>query len=126
MTQSILKLFLMILISGTLCSSARAAQDRVFEANRKLGRGVSNVVFGPLEVFKGMNEAHKETNWIGGLTWGPIRGAGNMFRRMGTGLYEIATFPKPTKVIEKPEFVMPNEGSVKESPTNMNDPLLKP
>ena len=62
-------------------------------ATRKLGRGLANTGLGWTEVFKGMEDVHKESGFWAGATWGPFYGAANALKRTGAGIYETVTFP---------------------------------
>lgn len=62
---------------------------------RKLGRGISNVVFGwselPVTVMK-INETEGNSAAAG---YGMVRGVGRSFARFGVGLYEVLLWPFP-------------------------------
>lgn len=61
----------------------------------KLARGVENVVLSLVEIPMTMTKVSAETDaWTGVLAGGPA-GAGAMISRLGTGVFEIATFPFP-------------------------------
>ncbi len=77
---------------------------------KKLGRGVANVAFGWIDIFKGIQEVAEQNNVIAGLTWGPIYGTGKAVVRTLAGAYEVVTFPIPWPAdfepLVQPEFVM--------------------
>jgi len=63
---------------------------------RKLGRGLSNIAFGFMEVpqcIAQINDREGNSAWI---SYGIVRGVGRMFARIGAGIYEVATFPVPS------------------------------
>ncbi len=64
-------------------------------AGKKLGRGISNLAFGWLEIPKGIEDVGDEHNVFAGVTWGPLSGLGNAVKRTVLGAYEIVTFPVP-------------------------------
>ena len=77
----------------------------------KLGRGVSNVLFGwseiPVVWYSKMKQG-KPLTYL--LTTAPIIGTTKMFMRMGTGVYEVFTFytKHPTgdyEPILEPEYI---------------------
>lgn len=95
------------------CLSTMAWADQVdygTGVGRKLGRGLGNLAFGWMELLKGIQEVGDNQNFIAGLTWGPIYGAGNTIVREAVGAYEVLTFPIPLpenfKPILQPEFVL--------------------
>ena len=61
----------------------------------KLGRGISNVAFGVLEVPIQMQYVKHRSGGIAGLTYGTFRGLAYFVARVGVGLLEIVTFPFP-------------------------------
>ncbi len=77
---------------------------------KKLGRGISNVAFGWLEIPKGVEDVGDKNNFIAAATWGPIYGAGKAAVRTLAGAYEIATFPVPWpknfEPLVQPEFML--------------------
>ena len=62
---------------------------------RKLGRGISNLLFGwsefPHEIAK-VNDVEGNSAAAG---YGVVRGVGRSVMRMGAGIFEIITFPVP-------------------------------
>lgn len=92
---------------GTTQTSS-AAEDT---PTRKLGRGISNMLFCVLEVPKSWEDIKEEHGEIAGITWGTVRGLGRTAMRFGVGVYEVVTFPHTQGPIVYPEFVLPkNEG----------------
>ncbi len=95
------------------CVSTMAWADQMdygTGVGRKLGRGLGNLAFGWMELLKGIQDVGDQQNFIAGLTWGPIYGAGNAIVREAAGAYEVLTFPIPIpenfKPILQPEFVI--------------------
>ena len=72
-------------------ASPAAAQDPV----HKLGRGLTNVVTGWIEIPKQVHLATQSTNVLGSAASGIARGGSLMLLRMALGLYETVTFPLP-------------------------------
>lgn len=77
---------------------------------KKLGRGISNVAFGWLELPKAVEDVGKENGFFSAITWGPIYGLGKTAMRTLAGAYEVATFPAPVpqnfEPLIKPEFIL--------------------
>ena len=67
------------------------AQDPI----HKMGRGVTNVLTGWIELPKQIHLGRQEENPVAGLGWGLLKGAGLALLRSGVGLYEALTFPLP-------------------------------
>ncbi len=63
---------------------------------RKLSRGISNVVFGAVEIPYQLNYTNAKEGNSGGATYGVIKGTGRALKRLGYGLYETVTFLFPT------------------------------
>ena len=63
--------------------------------SRKLGRGISNVAFGVLEVPIRIYDVRFEEGGISAVTFGAINGVGYFIAREFVGLFEIITFPFP-------------------------------
>ena len=92
-----------------LPEAAAFSQDQMWT---KLGRGMGNITFCYLEIFRQIGELAETERW-------PIAGFGGVFKgviytgvRAAAGVYEVATFPVPIpknyRVIMKPDFVVPS------------------
>lgn len=85
------------------------------KASHKLGRGVGNVLFGWIDIFKGVEDVGEEHGAVAGATWGPIRGLGQALGRTAAGAYEIITFPIAApgdfEPLIEPEFVLDRDRS---------------
>jgi len=109
------KLSILLLVTLLLAAlSARADNDQPpsgHNALRKLGRGVSNLLFGIVEVPNQITKTTAEHQGAGGVTYGLGKGLYRWFEREGVGVYEIVTFPVPVphgyKPVMQPEW--PNE-----------------
>lgn len=93
---------LVLIASTVLCLSGMAAADihappgSEYTATRKLGRAISNIMYGFLEipeqiVRKGDDYGRKEA-----YTFGAVEGTNRALRRLGYGFYELFTFTCPT------------------------------
>ncbi len=63
---------------------------------RKLGRGLSNILFGAVEIVQTPNEINDREGNSAAFSYGVVRGFGRFFFRFGMGVYEVTTFPFPT------------------------------
>lgn len=66
-----------------------------YNATRKLGRGWANFLYASSEVGVTMQQVNELEGNSAGATYGFIKGFGRMVIRMGTGVYEIFTYPFP-------------------------------
>src|SRR5437016_12544539 len=62
---------------------------------RKLGRGLSNMVFGWSEVPVTMAKINTDEGNAAAAGYGVIRGTGRAFARFGVGFYEVLLWPFP-------------------------------
>ncbi len=76
----------------------------------RLGRGVSNLLFGFWEIPQNMMDATRDQGPAAGFAYGLFRGLGHFVVREVTGVWEIITFPKGGEAIIQPEYPwMPHE-----------------
>ncbi len=92
---------LLTLLSLTCLSSLALAdiQDppmNDYGPTRKLGRGLANIAFGATELFITPNEINAREGNAAAWSYGPVKGVGRFFFRLGMGVYEVATHPFPT------------------------------
>lgn len=84
------------LLMTFLCiGSARAEGELLNSMVEKLGRGVANVAFGPLELLMKPYDVNNEKGAIASLTYGVIKGVVYTVGREVTGAIDIVTFPVP-------------------------------
>ena len=62
---------------------------------RKLGRGISNLVFGVAELPVSIATVNTREGNSAAAGYGVVRGVGRSVMRIGAGIFEIATFPVP-------------------------------
>ena len=63
---------------------------------RKLGRGLSNLVFGIAELPTTIAKINEREGNSAAAGYGVVRGLGRSYMRCQTGLFEFLTFPFPT------------------------------
>ena len=84
------------LLMTFLCiGTARAEGSLLNNMVEKLGRGVANVAFGPLELLMKPYDVNNEQGAIASLTYGVIKGVVYTVGREVTGAINIVTFPMP-------------------------------
>jgi putative exosortase-associated protein (TIGR04073 family) len=66
-----------------------------FGPTRKLGRGISNLVWAPTDFFVTVNQVNQTEGNSAGASYGVVRGLGRVGARHIAGLIEILTFPFP-------------------------------
>ncbi|MDR0933259.1 MAG: exosortase system-associated protein, TIGR04073 family [Victivallales bacterium] len=76
--------------------SAPAADDTwIMKPVEKLGRGIANVAFGPLELLMKGYDVTQDMGGIAGLTYGPLKGICYTVAREVVGVIDIVTFLIP-------------------------------
>jgi putative exosortase-associated protein (TIGR04073 family) len=88
------------LVFGFAISSLADIQDppsNDYGPTRKLGRGLSNLVFGIAELPVTIAKVNAREGNSAAAGYGVVRGLGRSGMRMGSGLFEFLTFPFPTK-----------------------------
>ena len=99
------------LLGATLVHADNDQPPRGHNALRKLNRGVSNLLFGVVEMPNQITKTTAEHGGAAGVTYGVGKGLVRWIAREVVGVYEIITFPIPVprqyKPVMQPEF--PNE-----------------
>ena len=80
---------------GASISPAAADETWVMKPIEKLGRGIANVAFGPLEILMKGYDVTQDMGGISGLTYGPLKGVAYTIAREVVGVTDIITFPFP-------------------------------
>ena len=92
-------LFVALFVFGFALSSFADIQDppsNDYGPTRKLGRGLSNMVYGWSEASVNIAKVSQDEGNAAGGGYGVVRGVGRSFARFGTGLFEALRFPIPT------------------------------
>lgn len=87
------------LVLGLAASSFGDIQDppsNDYGPTRKLGRGVSNLLFAPTEILVNMTQLNKEEGNNAAFSYGLARGISRSATRHVAGLLEILTWPFPS------------------------------
>ncbi len=96
MRKFLLSATVFTLVSGFVCADIQAPPGSTYTASRKLGRGISNILFGLVEI---PEQIVRKTDAYGrkaGSTYGLVDGTARGLRRIGYGFYEVFTFACPT------------------------------
>lgn len=89
--KSLIMLFIFSFCFANQCF-AEESSSGPFE---KLGRGIANIAFGPLELIQQPLEVAQDKGNIAALTYGILRGVGMTVARAMVGLTDIVTFLMP-------------------------------
>lgn len=78
-----------------------------FTPTRKLGRAISNILYGFIEVPEQIARKNKSYGRKAGYSWGVVEGFKRTGQRLGYGFYELVTFAFPThRGTFKPPYTM--------------------
>lgn len=108
MRKNILSIAVIFLLILFLIPTAWAKGNYFERSTEKLGRGVFNVVFSPLEISKAVESELQEGQPFKMVTLAPVEGVLKMTGRILVGTYETATFLVPQDPILKPPYITPN------------------
>lgn len=87
---------------------AQAEDSYVSRSGEKLGRGIFNIIFSPLEITKAIESEFKEGQPFKMATLAPAKGVFKTAERILVGSYETATFLIPQKPILSPPYITPS------------------
>ena len=93
----VVAVIMMMTISFSFTNTACAAEETPLIDSMliKLGRGVANVAFGPLEILIQPYDVNQERGAVPALTYGVLKGAAFVIARECVGVVDIITFPFP-------------------------------
>lgn len=92
MKYSLLALLLML---GTAFADIQDPPSNDYGPTRKLGRGLSNLLFAHAEIFVTVTTVNTNEGNAAAAGYGVVRGVGRSAVRRLAGLLEILTFPAP-------------------------------
>lgn len=81
--------------AAAVCADIQDPPSGDHGPTRKLGRGLSNVVFGWSELPVTVTTINDREGNSAAAGYGVVRGVGRSFARFGVGLYEVLLFPFP-------------------------------
>jgi len=90
--------FVLLLVLGLAASALADIQDPPSNDHgptRKLGRGLSNMLFGWTEIPVTIGEVNSREGNAAAASYGVVRGTGRAFARFGVGFYEALLWPLP-------------------------------
>jgi putative exosortase-associated protein (TIGR04073 family) len=88
--------FALVLATAALCrADIHDPPSNSYGPTRKLGRGLSNLLFGWSELPTTVAKVNDEEGNSAAAGYGVVRGVGRSIMRMQAGIFEILTFPVP-------------------------------
>jgi putative exosortase-associated protein (TIGR04073 family) len=93
--KSLLTILLAVAFGAAAYADIQAPPMTDMGPTRKLGRGLSNVLWGFSELPNTMCQINDTQGNSAAWGYGVVKGLGRSFFRFGVGWYEILTFPAP-------------------------------
>jgi len=93
--KSLLALALFLCLAAVCRADIHDPPSNAQGPTRKLGRGISNLVFGWAELPTQIAKVNRDEGNSAAAGYGVVRGVGRSLLRIGAGLAEIFTFPVP-------------------------------
>mgnify|MGYP000058931559 CR=1 FL=1 len=94
------KLLVLATIFSTLTvfvsADIHAPPGSTYTPARKLGRSISNILYGVMEIPEQIVRKNDQYGRKAGWSYGAVDGTYRAFRRIGYGFYELVTFTCPT------------------------------
>ncbi len=81
---------------GIAAADIHAPPGSTYTAERKLGRAISNIIYGFWEIPEQVVRKNEGYGRKAGSTYGVVDGTSRALRRLGYGFYELFTFTCPT------------------------------
>lgn len=81
--------------SGVM-ADIQASPGSTYTSTRKLGRAISNILYGFIEIPEQIVRKNDQYGRKAGYSFGVVDGTRRSFKRMGYGFYELVTFHCPT------------------------------
>jgi putative exosortase-associated protein (TIGR04073 family) len=83
-------------LSGMAVADIQAPPGSQYTATRKLGRAISNILYGFVEIPEMIVRRNESYGSQAGYSYGVVDGTNRAFKRLGYGFYELFTFTCPT------------------------------
>jgi putative exosortase-associated protein (TIGR04073 family) len=93
--RTLLAAALLIALSGLARADIHDPPSNAHGPTRKLGRGISNLLFGWSELPTQIATVNTREGNSAAAGYGVVRGVGRSVLRIGAGVFEILTFPVP-------------------------------
>lgn len=82
--------------SGLATADIQAPPGSQYTSTRKLGRAISNILYGVIEIPEQIVRKTDTEGAAVGFSYGVVDGTRRTFKRLGYGFYELFTFHCPT------------------------------
>lgn len=91
-------IFSLLLTATGVMADIQAPPGSAYTSKRKLGRALSNILYGIVEIPEQIVRKNKSIQYgrNAGWSFGLVDGVSRSFRRIGYGFYELFTFHCPT------------------------------
>jgi putative exosortase-associated protein (TIGR04073 family) len=86
----------LLTLTGTAVADIQAPPGSQYTATRKLGRALSNILYGIVEIPEQIVRKNNDYGRKAGWSVGAVDGTSRALRRLGYGFYELFTFTCPT------------------------------
>jgi len=86
----------MLALGGIASADIQAPPGSTYTAPRKLGRAVSNILYGFMEIPEQIVRKTDDHGRKAGWSYGAVDGTNRALKRLGYGFYELFTFTCPT------------------------------
>jgi len=83
-------------LTAIVSADIQAPPGSEFTSTRKLGRALSNIIYGISEIPSQIVRKDEELGRKAGYSYGVVDGTSRALRRLGYGFYELFTFTCPT------------------------------
>jgi putative exosortase-associated protein (TIGR04073 family) len=83
-------------LSGIVAADIQAPPGSQYTSSRKLGRAISNILYGVVEIPEQIVRKTETHGRKAGWSYGAVDGTNRALRRLGYGFYELFTFTCPT------------------------------
>jgi len=83
-------------LTAIVSADIQAPPGHAYTAERKLGRALSNILYGFVEIPEQIVRKTDQYGRKAGWTYGAVDGTSRGLRRLGYGFYELFTFTCPT------------------------------
>ena len=93
--KSLLTILLAVAFGAAAYADIQAPPMTDMGPTRKLGRGLSNLLFGFTELPYTVSKVNDSEGNAAALGYGVVKGVGRSLFRFGIGWYEVLTFPAP-------------------------------
>lgn len=85
-----------IALAGFAAGDIHAPPGHQYTSTRKLGRAISNILYGFMEIPEQIVRKTDDYGRKAGWSYGAVDGTNRAFQRLGYGFYELFTFTCPT------------------------------